>query len=539
MTSAEAGIAPPDDTVSADSSRTRRDSVFTTTDHKVSGRLLLGAALTFLVAGLSVGAVLRAELAGSGYQILGANHEGQLFSAHATIMFFLFLLPALLGAARIVVPLQIGATTSALPRLGTAATWGAIGGGALVLASYLINGGPVAGDALVSPDGLATVKSAGMASELWIAGLALLVVSLIAGWLDVVVTVAYMRAAGLRMSRVPGFAFAALVGGSIVVLTLPAFLAGLLLLWVHLHHGAHFFGSPGFDKVWRTTMWLYGLPALFVPLVVGAGALSDVVVTTARRRPLLWQIQLGLIGAAGIGTLSAWLTDSGDSPANIFLPASSWATMAVYGPLALLGLLWLGTLAAGRARPSVGLLLVAGAETMLIAAAVVGLIGAASDVTAGSQYTSSFIHLAAFAAPLVAVVAIGIHWSPQITGTRWSAAMVGGVAMMVVTGALIAFAPGAAINNAPRLVGDNPDDTGLHAVMLAGTVLLGLGLLAFVIQTLAGMLRSGSVAKLATDTPEGLTLEWLCATPPTEYNFDELPTLGSETPLAEFAGVGR
>lgn len=540
MTSAESAVASPSDH-SASPTETQRPvsatatkpSIFATADHKSTGRLLFGASLLFLLGGLAVGAVLRAELADGGYQILEANNDGQLFSAHATTMVYLFLLPAMLAAARFVVPLQLGARTSALPRVGAASAWGVIGGGLLVLVSYVVDGGPIAGLALISGDSLASVSSAGLASELWILGLALVVVSLIAGWIDVVVTVAYMRAAGLRLTRIPAFSFAAMVGGSVAVLGLPALLAGLLLLWIQLHHGATLFGAPGFDKAWRSTLWLYGQPALFVPLIVGAGALTDVVVRAAKRRPTAWTLQLSLIGVAGVGAFSAWLTDSGDSAANIFLPASSWATVAVYAPLAMLGLLWMATLAAGRAKPTAGLFGVVGAELVLLAAAVVGVVGAATDVSAGSQYTSAFLHLAVFAAPLVAVVVIGIHWAPKLAGVAWSAASATGVIGLVVLGSLISFAPGAAINEAPRLVGDNPDDTGLHVVMLVGSAILALGLLAFVVRTIATMLRVRSAPVSADGGESGLTLEWLAATPPAPENFDVLPLATSEVPLLE------
>src|SRR5258708_57293 len=91
-------------------------SLLTTVDHKRLGRLYIGFALLFLVAGGVVGGLLQVELAGSGIQVTG-NAFARLFSFHATVTPLLFLAPLWVGLATYVVPLQIGSTTLAFPRL--------------------------------------------------------------------------------------------------------------------------------------------------------------------------------------------------------------------------------------------------------------------------------------------------------------------------------------------------------------------------------------------------------------------------------------
>src|SRR4051812_6809919 len=81
--------------------------VLTTTDHKVIGKLYIGAAFGwFLAAGLMALAI-RAELAEPGIQFVNEELYNQLVTMHGTIMLLLFATPLFFGFANVVMPLQI------------------------------------------------------------------------------------------------------------------------------------------------------------------------------------------------------------------------------------------------------------------------------------------------------------------------------------------------------------------------------------------------------------------------------------------------
>ena len=67
--------------------------------------------------------LMRAELAQPGSQFVDPNTFNGLFSVHASLMIFLFIIPVFAGIANFVVPLMIGAPDMAFPRLNALSYW--------------------------------------------------------------------------------------------------------------------------------------------------------------------------------------------------------------------------------------------------------------------------------------------------------------------------------------------------------------------------------------------------------------------------------
>jgi hypothetical protein len=93
-------------------------SVVGSGDHKRIGRLFLGTSFVGLVATLVAGLVLDVErISDTSVEIFGSqNALVQALSFQRFGLVFLFALPALLGLAMVVVPLQVGASTLAFAR---------------------------------------------------------------------------------------------------------------------------------------------------------------------------------------------------------------------------------------------------------------------------------------------------------------------------------------------------------------------------------------------------------------------------------------
>ena len=67
--------------------------------------------------------VMRAELAQPGTQIVDPSVFNGLFSTHAALMIFVFVIPVFAGLANYVLPLMIGAPDMAFPRLNGLSFW--------------------------------------------------------------------------------------------------------------------------------------------------------------------------------------------------------------------------------------------------------------------------------------------------------------------------------------------------------------------------------------------------------------------------------
>src|SRR5690349_15909921 len=93
-------------TPAASAYRTGLYEWLTTTDHKKIGIMyVINSFLFFFIAGLMALGV-RSELAQPGLQFVTDLQYNELFTMHATLMIFLFVIPMLAGFGNYVVPLQ-------------------------------------------------------------------------------------------------------------------------------------------------------------------------------------------------------------------------------------------------------------------------------------------------------------------------------------------------------------------------------------------------------------------------------------------------
>src|SRR5205807_1053872 len=218
------------------------------------------------------------------------------------------LLPAWVGIAFAIVPLQLGASRLALPRLAPMSVWLFVSSGVALVASAFAHGHtPTAGWSLDNPIPVHGVG--GRAVDLWILGVGLAAAALVLAAVNLLATVLRMRAPGLTLARLPMFSWSVFVAGAVFLLATPVLVAGLILLYVDHHLGAHVFdaGRAGDPLVWLTLLSLLGtiassrrLPMFKAPLVQGLGLLS----TLALALPAM-AVMLAL-GTGGAGHDSQW-----------------------------------------------------------------------------------------------------------------------------------------------------------------------------------------------------------------------------------------
>ena len=114
------------------------------TDHKVIGIQYVVTSFFFLFVGGLMAMLMRAELAAPGRQFVDANTFNGLFSVHASLLIFLFIIPVFAGLANFVLPLMIGAPDMAFPRLNALSFWLLPIAGTMMLLSFLAPGGSFA-----------------------------------------------------------------------------------------------------------------------------------------------------------------------------------------------------------------------------------------------------------------------------------------------------------------------------------------------------------------------------------------------------------
>src|ERR671930_660663 len=129
---------------SGQGARSWKDYFRVNTDHKVIGLQYICTTFFFFIAGGVMAMLMRAELAAPGQQFVDPNTFNGLFSVHASLMIFLFIIPVFAGIANFVVPLMIGAPDMAFPRLNALSYWLLPMAGIMMILSFLAPGGPFA-----------------------------------------------------------------------------------------------------------------------------------------------------------------------------------------------------------------------------------------------------------------------------------------------------------------------------------------------------------------------------------------------------------
>jgi cytochrome c oxidase subunit 1 len=493
----------------------QRETWIDTGDHKRLGLLYLAVSLVALLAGLV--AALAYPLPGVADAVdVWTSTDSRAGSAAVTLVFVLGIAPAWIGLATYLVPLQIGATRLALPRLSAFAWWLHLTGAVIVVAGYLRD--RPAGGGLGSPLPAAAENQPVLATELWIIGLGLVGLAATLAWLGLITTILTRRAEGMRVRDLPPFSWSVLATGLTASLATPVFVAGLLVLYVDHHYAGPLFGQldEGALAVWLKTLWLYGRPDVYLLVAPAVGVFSEVV-ATATRRPLFPEpVARAAIAAAALLGLTAWVADTEVATAAV-LPTYNPVTVIAAVPFALAVLVWIGTVAQGRSvrfvpgsLHVVAFALVLGAGSVLpLVAAMVGLDGDDAIAFANGQLTVVVVGPA-----LLGLTAALDYWSPKLFGRRATAlaplvvlTVAGGVAVAALGQYLAAFGI------------DAPPVTTAGLALLAGAVLL------------AGASAAGRGEMASADPYDGLTLEWLTSSPPPRHNFDELPPIKSAYPV--------
>ena len=112
-----------------------------TTDHKRIGILYILTSVVFLVLAGLMALVMRIQLAQANADVIGPERYNELVTIHGTSMVFLVGVPILAGFGNYLVPLMIGASDVAFPRLNALSYWLFLFGGVVLMLSFFADGG--------------------------------------------------------------------------------------------------------------------------------------------------------------------------------------------------------------------------------------------------------------------------------------------------------------------------------------------------------------------------------------------------------------
>jgi heme/copper-type cytochrome/quinol oxidase subunit 1 len=500
-----------------------------TADHKVIGRLYLVCSLVFLGAALVLSTLVGLEgIDLSKLDLLSTNTYFQVFTLSFVGLVFLGVLPAFIGLAIHIVPLQVGSPSIAFPRAAAASFWGWLFGSGLLIAGWAINGGPGGG----------RLEGVLLSFAAW----GLVILSLCTAAVCLATTVVSLRTEGMGLLRVPAFAWSMLVASVLWLITLPVLGANLLLIFVDTDHGRIVFGQP--LAVWPELRWIFLQPAVFALAVPVLGIAAEIVAVMARRPAKAHAATLVSIGVFGAFAFGPWAQVAFNprlvhqATYIIFSFAVILPVLIAFGGLA-------DTLRRGRPRPAGALGLAMLAVVALLAATLAAALHSISALDLQPTTWGDGITKLVIGSALLAITAGVFYWSPKMWG-RLPTEALAKLLVLVVAGGATLFAGGELLagglgqlpawpSGVPEVV-KNAGEVG-STLSAIGAIILIFGVILVLLALLPLMAGKGRAA--GADPWDGHTLEWAAASPPPFENFEgPVPVVGSAVPLLDARRAG-
>jgi cytochrome c oxidase subunit 1 len=520
---------------------TYRSSLYdwvTTTDHKKIGILYIINSFIFFFIGGILAMLVRSELAVPGLQFVTDRTYNELFTMHATLMIFLFVIPMLAGFGNYVVPLQIGAPDMAFPRINALSFWMLPLGGILIFLGFFTGGAAEAGWTAYSP--LAQdrpLASTGSGQDLWIVGLALVGTSSILGAVNFLVTIFKMRAPGMTLFRMSLLTWTVLVTAVLVLMATPVFTSAIIMLFIDRNLGGSFFDpANGGDAIlYQNIFWFYSHPAVYVMILIAMGTVSEILPVFSRKP--LFGYKAFVFATVAIGALgfSVWAHHMFTTGA-VYLPFFSLMTFLIAIPTGVKFFNWIFTMWRGQLRLATPLLFALGFLTMFLIGGINGAFAASVPVDFAlhdTYFVVAHIHYVLFGGSVFGIMAGLYYWFPKMTGRMLNETLGKVQFVLMFIGFNLTFFPmhELGLSGMPRRIADYSSTAGWNDLNLLATI-GGFVIAASMIPLLWNVflsLRSGAIA--GDDPWEGNTLEWATTSPPPPYNFDRLPEIRSERPV--------
>ena len=501
-----------------------RDYFKVNTDHKVIGTQYLVIVFFFFVIGGIFAELVRTELATPGQTIGNQQTYNGLFSVHATLMIFLFVIPAFAGLANYVLPIMIGAKDMAFPRLNALSVWMLIPGGLMMAVSPLFGAFATGWTAYVP---LAT--QGGTGQTLFEVGVQFAGASSIATAINFLVTIFTMRAPGMTVWRMPLLVWANATTSALVVFGTPFIAGSQFMTLFDRVMGTNFFDpTEGGDVImYQHVFWFYSHPAVYIMMLPGFGIISEVIATFSRK-PIFGYRALAFstvaIAVLGFGVWAHHMFVSGMAP---WLRVPMMITTIIIAiPTGVKVFSWLGTLWEGKIHLKTPMLFAMGFLCTFVigglSGVMLGTIPVDIQVT-DTYFVVAHIHYVFVGGSLFTIFA-GIHyWFPKMTGRMYNERLGQITFWLLFVGFNATFLPmhWLGLQGMPRRVAsyDQRFET-LNQVISAASLIMTVGILVFFYNMITSW-RSGPIAPW--NPWRGRTLEWLVSSPPSLFNFEATP----------------
>ncbi|MCQ8897657.1 cytochrome c oxidase subunit I [Limnobacter humi] len=501
------------------------------TNHKDIGTLYLIFSFTMLLEGGILALMLRAELFQPGLQLFHPEFFNQLTTMHGLVMVFGAVMPAFVGFANWMIPLQIGCSDMAFARMNNFSFWLMVPAAIILTASFFMPGGATAaGWTLYAP--LSVQMGPGMDAAIF--AMHILGASSIMGSINIITTILNMRAPGMTLMKMPMFCWTWLITAYLLIAVMPVLAGAITMVLTDRHFGTSFFNAAGGGDpvMYQHIFWFFGHPEVYIMILPAFGIVSHIVPTFARKTLFGYSSMVYATASIAILSFIVWahhmFTTGMPVTGQLFF---MYATMLIAIPTGVKVFNWLATMWKGSMTFETPMLFAVGFIFVFTMGGFTGLILAVAPVDIQLQdtyYVVAHFHYVLVAGSLFALFAGTYYWLPKWSGRMYSEKLGKLHFWSSLISFNVTFFPMHFLGLAgmPRRYADYATQfTDFHAIATIGAFWFGLSQLIFLWCVLrAWLFQQGEQAPAKPwEGAEGL--EWTVPSPAPFHTFETPPVV--------------
>jgi cytochrome c oxidase subunit I len=396
---------------------------FFSTNHKDIGTLYLLFSFLMFIIGAAMSVIIRTELAAPGLQHVSPQFFNQMTTMHALVMIFGGVMPAFVGLANWMIPLQIGAPDMALPRMNNWSFWILPFAFTLLLMTlFLPGGGPAGGWTLYPPLSL----QGGSSVSLTIFAIHMMGISSIMGAINVIATILNMRAPGVDLLKMPIFCWTWLITAFLLIAVMPVLAGAVTMLLTDKFFMTSFFNAAGGGDpvMYQHIFWFFGHPEVYIMILPAFGIASEIIPTFSRKPLFGYQAMVYATAAIAFLSFIVWAHHM----FTVGMPLGGeiyfmFATMLISIPTGVKVFNWVSTMWRGAMTFEAPMLWAIAFVILFTIGGFSGLMLAI--VPADFQYHDTYFVVAHFHYVLVtgalfSIIAATYYWWPKWTGRTYS-----------------------------------------------------------------------------------------------------------------------
>ena len=501
-----------------------------TTNHKDIGTMYLWFAFFMFLAGGTMALLIRAELFQPGLQILEPQFFNSLTTVHGLVMVFGAIMPAFVGFANWLVPMQIGAADMAFPRMNNWSFWLLIPAALLLMGSFLVPGGAAASGWTLYPP---LIIQQGLSVDMTIFAIHILGASSIMGSINIITTILNMRAPGMTLMRMPLFAWTWLITAYLLIAVMPVLAGAVTMLLTDRHFGTSFFNAAGGGDptMFLHIFWFFGHPEVYIMILPAFGIISQIIPAFARKPLFGYASMVYATSSIAILSFIVW----GHHMFSVGMPAAGnlffmYATMLIAVPTGVKIFNWIATMWKGSMTFETPMLFAVGFLCLFTIGGFSGLVLAIVpvDITLhNTYYVVAHFHYVLVPGAIFSIMAAVYYWLPKWTGHMYNESLGKVHFWLSMIGFNVAFFPQHFLGLAgmPRRIPDYAlQFAEWNAISSIGAFIFGFSQILF-LYIVVSTIRSGS--KATAKQWEGAdSLEWTHLPTPLPYHtFETAPVI--------------